>query len=183
MVDLYLQNQIANFVRRFFCVEEVQIHRFFSDYDTETVNHELDTLLRTNRLFRVSDTRISFRRKLPIPINHYDATIRALYVMCDLPSKKVRWYSCDEYPAEILFLTEDDIIYDVTIFTETDWVGKYAMIKRTKGKSIPKGEVDPVNHIAIIPDKDFIPKIEELGFTFYATLDRNNHVYLYSYED
>jgi len=176
MLALTLREQIYNFVCEFRLVEERQIYKIFQDQGKNNVAFEIASLKRTGRIFELQDGRLSAIRRLPMDQWNYENIIRAINVLCELPSSRIRWYALEDYPQEIVFVTDEDIIYDVAVFDEYNWVTKYGLIPRWRKRTIPAGEKDPINHIAVIPNRDLIPKIESLGFSMYAIIDSKGNV-------
>lgn len=183
MLELTLKDQILSFVHKFYLVERTQILRFFRNWDKRQVAFELQQLISYKKVFVHPGDKISCARRLPSPVYTYQDTIEALYVMCEIPSNRVSWFYRDEYPANLVFTTNDNKLYDITTFDDRNWVGKYTLIKKTWHLNLPDEEKDPAIHIALVSSKDLIEDLEKLGvFKMYATLDANNKPTLYKYD-
>ncbi len=178
MQSLFLDKQILSFVRTLLVVEERQILRFFSNWSEEEVRKQLKVMLMESSLFKQNDGRISCKRKLRHGSRSYEDLIRAVDVMCELRSDDIRWFFLDDYPTEITFITEDNIAYDVTVFDESSWVAKYALVMRLRTKCLPDGEDDPFQHIAVVPNMEILRKVEPLGWAMYAMVDGQGKVAL-----
>jgi hypothetical protein len=127
-----LREQILAFVKEFTLVEESQLRKFFSDWDIGDVEYELAHLKWIGRLIEMPGGRLSTVRKLSATYRDYEATLRALRVLCQIPSHKIREVWAEPYPNEVGFLTTDDEFYDITVFDSITWVGKYSLITATR---------------------------------------------------
>lgn len=182
MLAVHLSDQILSFVQGFYVVEERQIQKFFADWGGENVNKCLSRLYYEKRLYKIDDSRVSTVKELPMQVHAYMDIISAVWVLCTLRSENVRWCSLDNYPSEIVFVTEDDIIYDICVFREKNLASKVALMDRTRGM-LDFGEEDPVKHIAVVDDLEMFRRIEHLGWYGFATVDRNGKVAKYVYDD
>lgn len=172
---LTLEGQIHNFVDAFDVVEERQIIEFFKDAGRREVAYILKRLLNRSYLHRVEGTtRITTVRRLPKNNNSYDDVIDALDVMIQLPFQAVDWYCQRDYPYELEFCTDNRTThYDVAVFNQYNWVAKYDVTKRVKGKNLPAEEPDPTKHIAVVSNEELIEKLEPLDyFMFVKITDR-----------
>ena len=176
MLDATLKEQIFKFIRDFRLVEEDQVIRFFSDWGRQNVKYMISSLKSSCSIFEQPAGRLSAVRTLPMGVNNYDDIIRAINVLCEVPSHRVRWCGLDIFPQEIIFVTDDNCAYDVTVFDQTNWVAKYALIPRRRQQGLPENQNDPFIHIAAIPDESLIPKIEPLGFSVFAILSQRGRV-------
>lgn len=70
-----------------------------------------------------------------------------------------------------MFITEDNQCYEVTVCNDFA-IAQVAMINREKG--IPKGTLDEVNHIVLVPSTEFGEQLGSYGFDSYCFLDANN---------
>lgn len=176
----YLEEQILFFVRRLICVEKWQILKFFSDHDHELVNRSIATLEYTQQIFPMENGRYAGVRGLASNQYDFEATIRAVSVMCELHSGDVRWFCLDEYPSSLLFITNDNKAFDVTVFDGPTWATKYALVNRFRTRGLPDSEDDPIYHIAAVPSMEILRKIEPLGWSMYALIQSDASVQLLS---
>lgn len=180
MLELTLRERILKFVKEFEFVETRQIYRFFRDENKNALSHNLIHLEDDEQIYNHADKQLhSSAKKLPDALNLFRERIKAINVMCLLESKAIKWFTLDKAPWEILFVSNDGICYAVAVFTDQNWVTQFALIKRLRTRPLVKGYPDPINYIAVIPRREFIPKIRELNFTYYATLDNNGHATLF----
>lgn len=167
-----LETQVLQFVRTFYVVRLRQIRKFFSDWGASDVDFFLTNLLSTNQLTLHDEQFVSVARHLPQPVSYYYPCMDAIDVMVMLRSQNVTWMGKLDFPTEILFVTTDNEVYDVTVFDDL-WATKYSLIPRTRNKCLPPGESDPVKHVAVVPDEGIANAIDELGFFWYAIVDRD----------
>lgn len=180
-----LKLQMLQFVRNFYVVRERQIKKFFADWGTGEVEFALHDLEYKGQIVRHGQNHeyLSFVRQLPHPISEYLPCMDAIDVMAMLRSKEVVWFNRDVFPVEITFSTVDNKIYDVVVFDDF-WMAKYPVVSRTRGQTLPPGEKDIVNHIAVVPSVDIAKKVYPLGFTLYGQVNpRDGFVDLYEITD
>lgn len=178
-----LRKQLLAFVQCFGIVRERQLRKFFSDWSAGEVQYDLEGLLGSGELVRYQEIYLSSSRNLPKPLSYYMPCMDALDVLAMLRSKQIVWLNRDEFPLELTFSTTDNIIYDIVCFDE-QWVIKYSLIPRTRGQCLPADEPDPVMHVAVVPDIEMANKVDPLGFSLYAIVDRKNgHAEMFSLDD
>lgn len=178
-----LRKQMLDFVHCFGVVREQQLRKFFSDWSEGEVQYDLEALLGKGELIRHDEIYLSVVRKLPKPLSFYMPCMDALDVLAMLRSKQIVWLNRDEFPLELTFSTTDNIIYDIVCFDE-QWVVKYSMIPRTRGRGLPADELDPITHVAVVPDIEMANKVDPLGFSLYAIIDhKTGHAELFSLDD
>lgn len=174
MFEPTLRERMYKFVSAFQVVHKRHIYRFFGDMSKHTVERTLTNLLNDMVVYKHGD-HISLYKTLPTSIINYAERTQALYVMCLYQAKDIKWFELSDYPEEILFVNNAGVCYTVTVFDSQNWLTKYALVKRTRQKHQVSGIPDPINYIAVIHNVDLIPKLRDLGFTYYATLDSNGH--------
>lgn len=173
MLQFSLPDRILKFVESFGIVHVNQIYRFFRKEHKNSVTRVISTLQHDGLIHAQQEDYFSIRKELSNPITNYADRMKAIYVMCLLEDSEVKWFTLDEYPWEILFVNNDGVCYDVTVFNSQNWVTKYALIKKFRSRPLLKDIPDPLNYIAVVPNEDLIPKIRDLGFAYYALIDNN----------
>lgn len=204
MLPLHLSDQIMEFVEAFRVVEERQVMQFFKEpWGKLKVQYELNHLKSKSMIFEHranprdenEPVKLSSVRTLRTPIREYQRTIAAVAVLCKYRCDEINFFTAMRFPSEILFVTTGDIIYEVSVFDTTNFVGKLALTPSARDKRLPDGEQDPTNYIAVLPLDTLSAKgdrvmvaphrqkmfkaISELGFSMYATVDRENHAEIY----
>ena len=112
---------------------------------------------------------VSIFQTLDRPIDSYEPLLDAIEALCLLKSRQVEWYLPSRYPMEIIFGTCDDIAYSVTAFGRS-WQVKYGLTPQARQEMIPPGEEDVIRHMAVVHDKELIPKLQPLNFSHYVLL-------------
>lgn len=202
MLTVNLTNQIYEFIEAFMVVEQRQVMQFFKEpWGKLKVEYELGYLKRTSRIFEHrmdpknenEPVKLSVARTLHTPLRDYRRTIAAVSVLCKYRCDEINFFDRVSYPSEILFVTSNDVVYEVGVFDSDNWVSKFGMIQKARGKNLPDGEQDPTNYIAVVPSNSIVTdgvtasipadsmirKIDCLGFQCYATVDRNGHADIY----
>lgn len=122
--------------------------------------------------FMATHTNILMFRKTPeINVEALQRRLRSLWILASFKSKEVRQIYLATYPSQIMFITEDNQCYDVTVCNDFT-IAQVAMMNREKG--IPKGMQDEVNHIVLVPSAEFGEQLGPYGFDSYCFLDANN---------
>lgn len=184
MLGLQLREQIYTFIQEFRVVEERQVRLFFSDQDIGSVLHELRRLKNERRVFELGAGMLSVVRKLPMNIGNYLENVHAVNVLCKYRSSEICWVSLTRYPANIMFQTMDNIIYDVTVFDTSNIENKGAFLHFGRSQILLDAESDPINHIAVVDDMAMLETVEKkYGFTQFAMIDRNAQVELFHIEN
>ena len=180
MLHLSLQHQILAFVKEFFLVEERQVRKFFNDWGPNNVDYEITRMIAEKYLYRIG-TRLSTVSTLPTSQHNYESKIRAIDVLCYFPSHDVRDINRENWPLELSFVTNDNIIYDIAVFSSIDVAGKLAHIKRNRSRYLPDGFTDPTNHVAVVESQEMALMLDKhCDFSVYAIVDRNGAVELYT---
>lgn len=177
MFELKLSERITKFIRTFEVVHISQVYRFFRNENKQHVERDLNTLLIRRTIF-AHDDYLSITPRLPTSIINYADRIKAINVMCLYKSCDIKWFILDTFPDEIIFVNNDGVCYAVTVFDSQNWLTKHSLVKKMRPRYQYSDAPDPFNYIAIVPNTNLIPKIRDLGFAYFATLDNNGHAEL-----
>lgn len=163
------------FAKAFLLVESQQIVEFFSDWDEEDVLHEIRELVVLHKLYKHPGDRLAISRLTPDRDRNYTNMIRALDVMVKkFRSSDITAFRRLPYPQEMLFVVNNDALYEVTVFTESDYLNKCSTTAKIKDMNLLDGETDPAFHIALVPSLELAKKIKKRGdasgfaFDYYA---------------
>lgn len=104
--------------------------------------------------------------------NDRDLNIYAFWVIATVKFMSVRDIRLQEYPTQFMFITEDNMIHDITVVTDRSIA--YAARKRWEDSNT-KEMPDMTSHIALVFDEDGAREIAPYGFDSYCILD-DNHV-------
>ena len=107
----------------------------------------------------------------------YTDTLRSLDMFTKmLSSSEVKWFGSADFPLNMRFLTVTDELYDVTYMDNSNWINKSAMLPIAWRQTVPRGQEDPFNHIAVVPSIEMAQKLQHLAFTQFVVLDSNGGV-------
>lgn len=174
MLEIELRDRVAKFLNTLEVVRSDQVYKFFRNEHKQAVMRAVTNLRNEFLIFYHGDY-LAVVRDLPTPIFNYGDRVTAIDVLCLMDSKEVLWFSLDEYPWELIFGLHNGMCYAVTVLGAHNWSTKYAMIQKFRSRPLLKGIPDPVKYIAVVPNKDLIPKIQDFGFSYYATMDKDGH--------
>lgn len=186
MLDLSLRARIFAFVQTLQVVEKKHIVSFFRNEVRGEVLWELRDLVYGGYIYKITENIYSTVRKLPMSIMNYEDRLRAIDVLCELTSDKVRYISLSDIPTELVFMDNDGQVYDVVVFTDS--IGfKASLLAQYRKTHLPNYLDDSIWHIAVVPNVAMFRKIEYLGWKMYATIEINDEEYntvrLYQLQD
>lgn len=180
MLELELKEAIKKFVKAFRVVRVRQINKFFDDWGKVRVEKEIRHLTESQILHpQGTEDYISLVRPEQRPNNlvSYHDTCRCIDMMVGLlHSGEVNWFDAADYPLNIRFLTAEDELYDVSYLDERNWSAKSVLLPIAWKKTIPEGQQDPVNHIAVIPNLDVAQNLRDVGFSQFVVVDYNGGI-------
>lgn len=183
MMGLELEQNILSFTHEFGVVQIDQIKRFFHDQDKYRVSYTLQKLLNEKQLFEIRPGYVSTVRenRLPYDFSAYSDTIVAIHILCDFLSSEISYYGSTVNPSNVVFMTIDNDIYDVTVFPpdKREWYSVLTMALAIRKESIPDGMPDVTNHIGVVQKNSDFSVLAKFGFGILATVDENGHVAFY----
>lgn len=174
MLQLTLNQQICDFIKAFRVVKESHIRTFFSDCGDKNVTYEINKLKNHCWIFEHADGFLSTVRRLPTDLDKYLLTSQAVHVLSQVwKSKDITYLNSALYPVEIEFIEDDSLLFDITVFTESNFATKTALLKHRWSERLVDKESDPFNHIAVIPDERMRNRLTNYGFSYFIVIDRN----------
>lgn len=176
MLELNTRVAVESFIRKFRVVKRQQLKRFFRD--RKDFDSALNHLLVCRIVFDHGNDIISsaFPGNLP-DISSYIPTIRCVDALCALlQSGNVDWCDSIDYPMELIFLTKDSELYDMTYLSSSTWVQKASLLEIAWKRSIPPGEEDPINHLAVVESMEIAKKLRSYAFSQFIFLDNNGGI-------
>ena len=78
---------------------------------------------------------------------------QAVWVPANFGIKNIRDIWTTDYPSQLIYITEDNAIYDVTVYTLSDAPSITLLANRLWKAKTPEGQEDIVNHVAVVPIK------------------------------
>lgn len=172
-------DNIQALMRACIVLERPQIYRFFaSHHSQERLDFFLDFLVKE----RVLDADEQKRNRIWLhrqarPISRpkesqIAARIKAFWVIASFGCDRIMDISLLEYPAQFIFVTNTNEIYDLTVCDSKD-MAVVAAHKRALYAMRDKKYDDDVNHIAIVNDRETGLSIGDYGFDSFCILDGN----------
>ena len=184
MISSLLINNIYNFVNRIGVVHEEQIQRLFSvTHNAETISWCIKELVNKCKIDMDYTTRVIKRREYVCETDFSQKLLtQAAWLLVAMGESQIRDYWTTDYPSQLLIISEDNTVYDVTMFTfQTVDALKMTVCSKRK-QLLPEGVEDEIVHIAVVPDKEMSNDIKPLGFDTYCILDENNMPNYYEWE-
>lgn len=185
MVSSILVDNIFNFVNRLGVVSEEQIIKMFEcSHGIDTIRYNIKYLISSNRINRKSDTNILMRRQSVCETDFGQKLLtQAAWLLSGMGEKQVREYFTVDYPSQLFIIGENNICYDVTVFTYQTLNSLKISVLKKREMLMPEGMKDETVHIAIIPDKEMADEIKHMNFDNYCILDKEKHPHYYQWED
>lgn len=182
MLELELNEAILTFVKSFRVARLRQLKKFFSDRGAGPYKYAIEQLLEDKYIHIHKDDIVStaYPGKLPSPMYTYEPTLRCVDMMVDqLKSSEVQWFDVSNFPLNIMFLTTNGELYDVTCLDHQNWTQKYGLLPIAWKRGLPPGQADPVNHLAVVPDLDLAQEVRDLDFSQFILIDANGSTTIY----
>jgi hypothetical protein len=185
MISSILVDNIFNFVNRIGVVSDEQIIKMFEvAHGIDTIKYNINHLVNDNKINRKSDTHMLMRRQSVCETDFGQKLLsQAAWLLAFMGEKQVREYFTIDYPAQLFIIGENNICYDVTVFTfQTLNALKMAVLPK-RNLMIPQGMKDETVHIAVIPDEEMANEIRGLNFDNYCILDEHNQPNYHQWEN
>ncbi|MBQ7673709.1 MAG: hypothetical protein IJT36_04170 [Alphaproteobacteria bacterium] len=174
MITTNLIQNILLFVNRLGAVHKQQVVKMFSDAEEEGVIEScIANLINTASINEHKDV---LRRRNSINETDYMQQLitRAAWIVSDMGSLRVRDFFVTDYPSQIFIIGENNVCYDITVFTYDTLSSLKMTIPRKRIMLLPQGVEDECIHIALLPDKEMAKEISSLPFDSYCILNQNN---------
>ena len=158
-----------------------QVLHFFRDaVDKQKIPYYIDQL-RLSRMLDVDEASgtVGPHTNIKLKSEEVRMRIRAFWVIASFGSANIREITTLGYPSQFLFISDDNEAYDIT-FCNSKLEAQLA--KREWQLSVPKGEIDYVNHIALVSDERVGELLEPYGFTSYCVLEQEHRPRYYTWD-
>ena len=178
MISNLLINNIEDYINRIGVVPETQIHVMFgATHGDEAIEWCCKALVADSRInFDKNDRVYSRRQNVDIDGFGQRLLTRAAWVLAHMKDSNVRDYWPLNYPNQLLIISEDNIVYDITVFTYQTLSSLLLTVKSRRADMIPNGVNDEIIHIAVLPDMGMKDDIAPLLFDGICTLaDSKNY--------
>lgn len=154
-----------------------QLAHFFRDIVGENASIIIENEVRHHKLVRPKNdgldenpTSYFLQKHLakPVPKRQAYDYIKAFWVIADFGSSNISYVTNGMFPVQYVFADNADRNYDITVIDNIN-VAELSRLNRLR--QIVIGYEDNMYHIAVINDKNMIPKLKQLGFDFFYTVD------------
>lgn len=175
-----LRDNLTLFITTFGTVKRRHILNLFSkNHAPKAIKYHMDALIRECRVLIDEDGNIVAKHSPHLTREYMAAQFKALDVLCSLEDTDIRAFYPTQYPCSLLFITEANMVYDVTVIDYNNYNALSNLVPIVRASQLPKDIEDIVFHIAIVPDQEFIKNIANLPFDQYCVLDENGNPEFY----
>lgn len=173
-------NNLIVLVRSIGALSIDQIEYFFRDAaDKDNIPYYINQLAKS-RVFDVDEQEGIVMSHGQTHMKDYEKKkrIHAFWVVAEFGSENVREIIPLAYPSQILFITTDNEVYDLTVcLVASDAQLAY----RDRKTSVPDGVIDLVNHIAIVASRQEGEALSAYEFDSFCVLDVNKKPQYYTW--
>lgn len=172
MITNNLINNIQTYIRRVGIVPKTQLIKMFSDVDDLSMIDICITSLVANNVIKYDEKRELFFRRQSVSEKDFEQKLitEAAWLLADMGQSRVRDFFIVEYPSQIFIISEDNICYDITVFTYDTLNALKQSVLRKRQTLLPQGVKDECVHIALVPDDAMADEIASLPFDSYCIL-------------
>lgn len=175
-----LRDNLTLFISTFGIVKRRHIMNLFAkNHAPKAIKYHMDALIRECRVLLDEDGNVVSKHSPHLTREYMMAQFKALDVLCNFQDTDIRAFYPAQYPCSLLFITEDNDVYDVTVIDYNNYNALSNLIPIIRSSQLPKDIEDIVYHIAVVPSSDFIPMIANLPFDQYCVLDDDGNPEFY----
>lgn len=162
---------------------EEQLIQFFRDAeDAYNVPYYIHNMVNQRNL--AMDKRsgvVSDFRVIPMKSDAIHTRIYVFWLLAALGSEKIRDISTMEYPGEIVYVTDENEVFEITFINDLA-IARLAMNKRhaREMKELPP---DDTHQVALVLDEEIGQKMEAYGFDCYCLLDTEHKPHFHYFEE
>lgn len=170
MIYLYPEDNLKDLVQRLPAMVPEQLVYFFRDSVSESKAQAMvDTMIINHEIVMTSETKYYQSHLAPFRKREFLKNfVKAFWVIADFGSNNIRFITEAEYPAQYIFVSPDDTVYDITVLESEEMA---ALGKRVRDLQRVGDGDDAVNHLAVINDSADIEIYREYGYDFFYTVD------------
>lgn len=107
--------------------------------------------------------------------------LRAVWVPANFGIKNIRDIWTTDYPSQLIFITEDNAIYDVTVYSISDAPSITLLVNRLWKAKTPEGQEDIVNHVAVVPLKKMVNELKNVGYDYICSIEPDGTAQYYEF--
>lgn len=188
MISEILGHDIFDFVNKIGAVTDEQLIRMFGNQHTiDTINWNVKQLVAQCKINRDKKTNLLTRRIMAKPSAFKQKLrVKAAWLLADMAEDNVFEFCSLKYPMQLLIISNDNTIYDVTTFTFDTIDHLVLMLPRMWEDllKVPEGIEDETVHIALVEDEEMAETVGKLGlFDSYCVLDKDNRPHYFEWEE
>ena len=106
----------------------------------------------------------------------------ALDVLSMMDAESIIDYCTEAYPINLSFITNENVLYDVTAITSDNLENVLATCLRGRQRLLPPGLADTANHLAVVESVDIIERVGAyVPFASYVVFDDKGNPQFYEY--
>ncbi|MBQ1735999.1 MAG: hypothetical protein II038_14225 [Lachnospiraceae bacterium] len=175
-----LNDNLKLFIKTFGCVKRRHIENLFGKtHSPKAIKFQMDTLIRDRVVVIDEDGNVSYKSAPPMTREYLANQFKALDVLCCMEDTDIRDFYPAQYPCSLLFITEDNSVYDVTVFDYNNYNALSNLVPLVREAQQQRKVEDIVIHIAVVPDTELIPYIAALRFEQYCVIDEYGNAEFY----
>lgn len=159
MIVNNLKSNIREFITVFGGVTQEQIHLMFREHNPSTINYHLQGLIFEHNVILDEKNRYIMNRSSTIDSRAQERLAQAAWLVAAFGSHNIISYYVTDYPIQVLFITKDNVAYDVTMIHISDAKLTTQFAKRVMEIGIAAGEEDQIKHIAFCTHKELVEVI------------------------
>ena len=178
------ESTVDNFItliRSASVLSQEQVEHFFRDA-VDAVNLPfLISQMAMNRIIDINEATRTIRLhgKPRIKDSEISKRIQAFWVIASFGSENIKEVFSMAYPSQFMFITHDNEVYDLTVC----WSKMDAQLAvRDRKISIPDGEMDCINHIAVVNSQEGGEALAAYGFDSFCVLDADKTPQYYQWD-
>lgn len=174
MLSTSLKQCIHHYIDLVGVVPHDQINAFFSQRNPETVQWCLSSLVVEHEIL-YDQTTDTYKATYANTKSQYAQSTLTLsgWVLAGIGETKIREFFPERYPNQLLFITEDNKVCDLMVFTVPTQRALCMLVKSSRQARIPAEETDEIVHLALVSDRQMGEELAPYQFDYYIVLGRD----------
>ncbi|MDD6484019.1 MAG: DUF5697 family protein [Clostridiales bacterium] len=173
-----LIDNILDFVNEFGLVHEDQVTAFYRKEfkEEESIKWSLQNLVSRHKLVYDGNTNTysTYNLHLKRDPTHQRLLTKSAWIMSAFQPQDVRSINALSYPLQLAIITNDDVMFDVTVIEKFNENTVFPHIKRVLGGTVDDEYEQKIVHIAMVNDDDKGQECKKYGFDCYCILKSDN---------
>lgn len=183
--ELVLKDSIYSFINKIGVTNMEQIRMMYGQtHDSETIKWCVKQLLIESLIDRDKETGNILRRGSvdPDDFQQKQSTVAA-WLIAAMGDDAVREFFPADYPCQFIVITEENAVYDITVFTPATQEALSVVVPIRRKQLLPEGIEDTIIHVALLSDESVAEDIKNLPFDSYCILDEKNNPQYYDWSE